>query len=136
VPKQDRLEKISTAHPEVFILRPKVFPDDRGYFMETYHLNDFSECGIDDIFVQDNQSYSKQKNIVRGLHYQLEHPQAKICRVVSGSVLDVAADIRLGSPYFGICVTMVLSASEGNQIYIPRGFAHGFRVLEDNTTFI
>jgi dTDP-4-dehydrorhamnose 3,5-epimerase len=129
------LEKIETAIPGVLLLRPKVFRDERGFFFESYHRGKFAELGILDNFVQDNHSRSR-RGTVRGLHYQLKHAQAKLCRVVVGEVLDVAVDIRRGSPTFGKWVGAVLSAENQQQIYIPPGFAHGFSVLSDNAEFL
>lgn len=103
--------------------------------METYHRQKFSELGITDIFVQDNHSCSA-KGTLRGLHYQLHHPQAKLCRVVEGEVLDVAVDIRVGSPNFGKWATVLLTGNDQNQIYIPHGFAHGFAALTENVQFL
>jgi dTDP-4-dehydrorhamnose 3,5-epimerase len=129
------LEKIETALPDVFLVRPKVFRDDRGFFFESYHREKFARLGISDNFVQDNHSRSR-RGTVRGLHYQLSHPQAKLCRVVFGEVVDVAVDIRRGSPTFGKSVTVVLSAENQQQIYIPPGFAHGFAVLSESAEFL
>jgi dTDP-4-dehydrorhamnose 3,5-epimerase len=103
--------------------------------METYQQAAFAELGIMDAFVQDNHSQST-KGTLRGLHYQLHHPQAKLCRAVEGEVLDVAVDIRLGSPYFGKWTSVLLSAKTHNQIYIPRGFAHGYVALTDSVQFL
>lgn len=103
--------------------------------METYHAQKYAEIGIADTFVQDNQSRSV-KHTLRGLHYQLRHSQAKLCRVVEGEVLDVAVDIRAGSPTFGKWTSVVLSAEAQNQIYIPAGFAHGFVALSDVAQFL
>jgi dTDP-4-dehydrorhamnose 3,5-epimerase len=129
------LQKINTSLPDVWELQPKVFRDARGFFLETYHQQKFSELGIHDVFVQDNHSRSS-KGTLRGLHYQLRHPQAKLCRVVEGEVLDVAVDIRLGSPTFGRWASVVLSAERQNQIFIPKGFAHGFVALSDSVQFL
>jgi dTDP-4-dehydrorhamnose 3,5-epimerase len=129
------LEKLTTSLPEVWELQPKVFRDARGFFLETYHQQKFSELGIHDIFVQDNQSRSA-KGTLRGLHYQLRHAQAKLCRVVEGEVLDVAVDIRIGSPTFGKSTSVLLSAERQNLIFIPQGFAHGFVVLSDSAQFL
>jgi dTDP-4-dehydrorhamnose 3,5-epimerase len=103
--------------------------------METYNQKRFAELGIAHTFVQDNHSLSA-KGILRGLHYQLQHPQAKLCRVVEGEVLDVAVDIRVDSPHFGQWTSVVLSAKEQNQIYIPAGFAHGFLALTETVQFL
>jgi dTDP-4-dehydrorhamnose 3,5-epimerase len=129
------LQKNELSIPGVWELRPKVFRDFRGFFMETYNQKEFAKLGITDSFVQDNHSGSA-KGTIRGLHYQLEHAQAKLCRVVEGEVLDVAVDIRVGSPYFGKWASVVLSAKEQNQIYIPRGFAHGYLALSERVQFL
>jgi dTDP-4-dehydrorhamnose 3,5-epimerase len=129
------LQKLKTSLPEVWELQPKVFRDPRGFFLETYHQQKFSDLGIPDVFVQDNHSRSA-KGTLRGLHYQLRHTQAKLCRVVEGEVLDVAADIRLGSPNFGKWTSVLLSAERQNQIFIPQGFAHGFVALSDTVQFL
>ncbi len=128
-------ERLVTSLPGVFIIKPRVHPDPRGFFLETYHQIKFGELGITDAFVQDNHS-SSCRGTLRGLHYQLEHPQAKLCRVVHGEVLDVAVDIRRKSPTFGRWVSAVLSGDNLNQIYIPKGFAHGFVVLSDRADFL
>jgi len=129
------LEKLNTSLPGVWELQPKVIRDARGFFLETYHQQKFAGLGIHDSFVQDNQSRSA-KGTLRGLHYQLRHPQAKLCRVVEGEVLDVALDIRIGSPTFGKWTSVLLSAERQNQIFIPQGFAHGFVVLSDSAQFL
>lgn len=129
------LERIETAIPDVFMVKPRAFRDERGFFLETYHAERFLQAGISDRFVQDNHSQSRQ-NTLRGLHYQLPHPQAKLCRVIRGEVLDVAVDIRVGSPTFGKWVSAVLSAANMLQIYVPMGFAHGFVVLSDEAEFL
>jgi dTDP-4-dehydrorhamnose 3,5-epimerase len=115
---------------------PAKFGDDRGFFSETYNFNFLSMSGININFVQDNHSLSRHKGVLRGLHYQLPpFAQDKLVRVLRGSVLDVAIDIRLNSPSYGSWVAVVLSAEKGNQLLIPKGFAHGFLTLEDNTEF-
>lgn len=129
------MNRIETALPGVVLLEPRVFPDARGFFMETYSARGFAALGIANAFVQDNHSKSG-RGTLRGLHYQLEHPQAKLCRVVAGAVLDVAVDIRRGSPTFGQHVTALLSAENKRQLFVPRGFAHGFVVLSDETEFL
>jgi len=129
------LQRIETSLPGVWELRPKVFDDARGSFMETYHRIKFDELGITDSFVQDNHSCSR-KDTLRGLHYQLHHPQAKLCRVVEGEALDVAVDIRQGSPHFGKWTSVLLSAKQQNQIYIPIGFAHGILALTDRVQLL
>jgi len=121
--------------PGVYVLEPRVFSDARGFFAETYNARRFAELGITGEFVQDNHSRSVLGTL-RGLHYQLEHPQAKLCRVVVGEVLDVAVDIRHGSPTFGQSYSVLLTAENKRQIYIPRGFAHGFVVLSDVAEFL
>jgi len=112
------------------VIEPAVFGDARGYFMETYNYNDFKEAGIDCQFVQDNQSASK-KGVLRGLHFQINHPQDKLVRVVSGEVFDVAVDLREGSETFGKWFGIVLTAENKKQFLIPEGFAHGFYVISD-----
>jgi dTDP-4-dehydrorhamnose 3,5-epimerase len=129
------LERLNTALPDVFELQPKVFRDPRGFFMETYQQKKFAELGIPDIFVQDNHSRSS-KGTLRGLHYQLKHPQGKLCRVIEGEALDVAVDIRHGSPTFGKWASVLLSEKKQNQIFVPRGFAHGFVALTDSVQFL
>ncbi len=129
------MEKIETLLPGVCELRPRVFRDARGFFMETYHQKKFAELGIAEAFVQDNHSVSA-KGTLRGLHYQLNHPQAKLCRVLEGEAFDVAVDIRAGSPHFGKWTSVRLSATLQNQIYIPASFAHGFLALTDPVQFL
>jgi len=120
---------------DVKLLVPSVFQDSRGYFLETYNRQKLSALGMDANFCQDNESCS-MKGVLRGLHYQVApYTQAKLVRVVQGSVFDVAVDIRADSPTFGRYVTAILTAENKHQFYIPRGFAHGFLVLEDNTIF-
>ena len=116
------------------VITPAVFGDERGYFMETYNYNDFKEAGIDLTFVQDNQS-SSRKGVLRGLHFQINHPQDKIVRVVSGEVFDVAVDLRAGSPTYGQWYGVRLSAENKKQFFIPKNFAHGFLVLSDYAEF-
>ena len=116
----------------VILIEPHVHEDERGFFLETYHYKKYSETGIDHPFVQDNHSHSKQGTI-RGLHYQLHHPQGKIVYVVSGEIFDVAVDIRRGSPTFGQWAGTILSETNKHQIYIPEGFAHGYCVLSSTT---
>lgn len=123
-----------TSIEGVFIIDVKSFGDDRGYFMETYKRPDFEAAGIDVEFVQDNQS-SSAKGVLRGLHFQIEHPQSKLVRVIAGEVFDVAVDLREGSPTYGHWVGVVLSAENRRQFFIPRGFAHGFLVLSDMAEF-
>jgi len=128
-------ERVATAIPEVALIQPQVFRDARGFFLESYHSAKFAAIGIPDIFVQDNHSRSA-KHTLRGLHYQFLHPQAKLCRVVRGEVLDVAVDVRRGSPTFGQHVSAILSAENMRQMYVPIGFAHGFLALTDEAEFI
>ena len=118
----------------VVIVDVKSFGDARGYFMETYKREDFVKGGIEAEFVQDNQS-SSTKGVLRGLHFQIEHPQSKLVRVVSGTVFDVAVDLREGSPTWGKWEGVILSAENRRQFFIPRGFAHGFLVLSDAAEF-
>lgn len=129
------MQKVKTSLPEVWELQPKVFRDTRGFFLETYHQQKFSDLGIPDVFVQDNHSRSA-KGTLRGLHYQLRHTQAKLCRVIEGEVLDVAVDVRDGSPSFGKWTSVLLSAERQNQIFIPQGFAHGFLALSESVQFL
>jgi len=126
---------IETEIAGVKIVEPKVFGDARGWFVEQYSAERYKAAGIDADFVQDNESFSA-KGVVRGLHWQAApHAQAKLVRVVRGAVWDVAVDIRRGSPTFGRHVAVTLSAENRRQFYIPRGFAHGFIVLEEGTLF-
>jgi dTDP-4-dehydrorhamnose 3,5-epimerase len=129
------LKRIETSLPDVCELRPKIISDSRGFFMETYHRAKFAELGIADVFLQDNHS-SSRKGTLRGLHYQLHGPQAKLCRVTEGEAMDVALDIRVGSAYFGKWTSVLLSAKHQNQIYIPAGFAHGFLALTETVQFL
>ena len=119
----------------VYIIEPKVFGDERGYFMETYNEKDFKEAGLEYCFVQDNQSKS-HKGVLRGLHYQKNHPQAKLVRVIQGEVFDVAVDLRKNSPTYGKWVGVVLSSENKKMFMIPRGFAHGFVVLSETAEFV
>lgn len=129
------MQRIETSLPGVYELRPAVYEDSRGSFVETYHLQKFKALGISETFVQDNQSASR-RGTLRGLHYQLKRPQAKLCRVVVGEALDVSVDIRLGSPTFGKWAAVRLSAEAHNLIYMPAGFAHGFLALTENVQFL
>lgn len=123
-----------TSIEGVIVVDVKAYGDDRGYFMETYKKPDFVAGGIDVDFVQDNQS-SSTKGVLRGLHFQINHPQSKLVRVVSGEVFDVAVDLREGSPTYGKWEGAILSAENKRQFFIPRGFAHGFLVLSDTAEF-
>jgi dTDP-4-dehydrorhamnose 3,5-epimerase len=125
-----------TRLPEVLLVTPKVFGDARGFFYESFNRRDFREStGLDLDFVQDNHSRSSQ-GVLRGLHYQIQQPQGKLVRVVSGAVFDVAVDIRRSSPRFGQWVGFVLSAEDKGMAYIPPGFAHGFLVLSESAEFL
>jgi dTDP-4-dehydrorhamnose 3,5-epimerase len=129
------MEVIATEIPDVKIVLPDVHRDARGYFAETYNEKRYFDAGIDARFVQDNESCSS-RGVLRGLHWQDgEHAQAKLVRVIRGAVWDVAVDLRQGSPTFGKSVSCELTAENCRQFFIPRGFAHGFVVLEDNTLF-
>ena len=121
-----------SAISDVLIFEPVTHEDDRGYFMETFRLSYFHSEGINVQFVQDNQSMSK-KGTLRGLHYQLEFPQGKLVRAVIGTILDVAVDIRLGSPTYGKYIKVELSAENKKMVYVPEGFAHGYLVLSDKS---
>jgi len=120
-----------TAIPDVLVIEPKVFGDERGFFFESFNRRKFAELtGRDADFVQDNHSRSA-RNVLRGLHYQIQHPQAKLVRVVQGAILDIAVDIRRNSPTFGQHVAVELSAENKRMLWIPEGFAHGFVVLSE-----
>jgi dTDP-4-dehydrorhamnose 3,5-epimerase len=129
------MEIIKTAIPDVLILKPKIFGDERGFFMETYRQSWLSELGIDSAFVQDNHS-SSMKGVLRGLHYQLQQPQGKLVRVIAGEVYDVAVDLRQDSSTFGQHVATVLSAENNEIFWVPPGFAHGFLVLSEKAEFV
>jgi dTDP-4-dehydrorhamnose 3,5-epimerase len=129
------LQKRETSLPGVWSIQPDMFRDARGFFMETYHQARFAALGIAESFLQDNHSCSC-KGTLRGLHYQLHRPQAKLCRVIEGRALDVAVDIRMGSPHFGKWTSVLLSAATGNQVYIPAGFAHGFLALTESVQLL
>lgn len=127
--------KVETCEIEgLKVITPQVFGDSRGYFMETYQYNDFKEIGIDQVFVQDNQSASHY-GVLRGLHYQINYPQDKLVRVIKGEVYDVAVDIRPGSKTYGKWFGVLLSAENKKQFFIPKNFAHGFLVLSDEAEF-
>ena len=123
---------IETEIPEVKILEPAVFSDDRGYFLETWNAKTFATVGLDWQFVQDNHSRSR-RNVIRGLHYQIQNTQAKLVRVVTGAVFDVVVDVRRGSSTFGRWVGVELTESNHRMLWIPAGFAHGFLSLRDDT---
>ncbi|MFY9950146.1 MAG: dTDP-4-dehydrorhamnose 3,5-epimerase [Candidatus Sulfotelmatobacter sp.] len=124
------ITKIPTSLPGVFILEPRVFRDERGFFLESYNQRIMAEAGIVDNFVQDNHSCSS-RNVLRGLHYQVKHPQGKLVRVVEGEILDVAVDLRRSSPTFGHYEGVRLSGENKRMLWIPIGFAHGFLVLSE-----
>ena len=127
--------KVTKAPIEgLYVIEPTVHGDKRGYFMETYNQNDMREAGLDMVFVQDNQS-SSVKGVLRGLHFQKEHPQGKLVRVIRGSVFDVAVDLRQGSATFGKWFGVELTEENNKQFYISEGFAHGFLVLSDIAEF-
>jgi dTDP-4-dehydrorhamnose 3,5-epimerase len=130
------MQVIHTAIPDVLILEPKVFGDDRGFFFESFNQLKFEQLtNVNAQFVQDNHSKSAA-NVMRGLHYQIQQPQGKLVRVVAGEVFDVAVDLRKQSKTFGQWVGAVLSAENKRQMWVPEGFAHGFLVLKDNTEFL
>ena len=128
--------KVKTLPIEgVLLIEPQIFGDTRGWFFEAYNEEKYRKAGICETFVQDNQSFS-QKNVVRGLHFQRPpFTQAKLVSVIQGAVLDVAVDLRAGSPTYGQYVSAVLTGENHHQLFVPKGFAHGFSVLEDNTIF-
>lgn len=125
------MKKIATNLSGILLLEPRVFGDDRGFFLESYNQRTFAELGITDAFVQDNHSQS-EKNVVRGLHYQIRQPQGKLVRVITGEILDVALDLRRSSATFGKWEAFKLSGENKLMLWIPRGFAHGFRVASAN----
>ena len=128
------MEFIQTKIPDVILIKPNVFEDQRGYFMESYHLEKFKLAGIDSIFVQDNHAKSVQ-NTLRGLHFQIKYPQAKLLRCLKGKVFDVAVDLRKDSTYYGQWVGKELSEDNKFQLFIPAGFAHGYYVLSETAEF-
>jgi len=123
------MKKIATSLPGLLLLEPRVFGDNRGFFLESYNQRAFAELGISEPFVQDNHSYS-EKNVIRGLHYQIRQPQGKLIGVI-GEILDVALDLRRSSPTFGKWESFKLSGENKGILWIPRGFAHGFRVVSE-----
>jgi len=125
---------ITTSLEGILIIEPRVFKDNRGFFLETYNQNKYQKSGINRLFVQDNLSYSV-RGTLRGLHFQIKHPQAKLVQVITGEIFDVAVDIRRGSPTFGKWTGVVLSDQNKRQMFIPEGFAHGFCVLSDTAHF-
>lgn len=131
------MKKIKTSIPGVYIIEPQVFGDHRGWFMETWSESKMKDIGIEVNFVQDNQSFTEKKRTLRGLHFQMNPmAQCKLVRCVVGSVFDVAVDIRKGSPNYLKWVAVELSAENKRQVFIPRGFAHGFLTLTDNVEFV
>lgn len=129
------MKKIETAIPDVFLLEPRVFGDDRGFFYESWNKKTLESIGLNVDFVQDNHSKS-QRGVLRGLHYQIQHPQGKLVRVVAGEVFDVAVDLRKSSPTFGKWVGFTLSAENKRLAWIPPGFAHGFLVTSESAEFL
>lgn len=129
------MKLVDTAIPDVKIVEPAIFGDDRGFFMETWNAKAFAQAGLDLAFVQDNHSRSA-KGVLRGLHYQLRQPQGKLVRVVRGAAFDVAVDIRRGSATFGRSVGVTLTEANKRMLWVPPGFAHGFLSLEDETEFL
>jgi dTDP-4-dehydrorhamnose 3,5-epimerase len=124
------MKRIETALADLILIEPQIFGDDRGYFFECYRRDKYAELGVTCAFVQDNQSRSA-RGVLRGLHYQLGRPQAKLVRVLSGEIFDVAVDVRRGSPTFGRHVGVLLSAENKRSLFVPEGFAHGFQVLSE-----
>lgn len=130
------LNVIRTDIPDVLIIEPKVFGDDRGFFFESFNAQQFeASTGVKRTFVQDNHSRSA-RNVLRGLHYQIQHPQGKLVRVIAGEVYDVAVDLRKSSPTFGKWVGITLSAENKRQLWVPEGFAHGFIVMSEYAEFL
>jgi dTDP-4-dehydrorhamnose 3,5-epimerase len=128
---ENKMEFVPTKIPEVLVIKPKVFEDPRGFFLETYREDKFIEAGIAQKFVQENHSAS-QKGVLRGLHYQIRQAQGKLVRAISGEIFDVAVDIRRSSPTFRQWVGIILSAQNKYQLWVPAGFAHGFYVLSES----
>jgi dTDP-4-dehydrorhamnose 3,5-epimerase len=126
---------VPTAIPDVLVVEPRVFGDQRGFFFESWNRSALREAGIDADFVQDNHSRSA-RGVLRGLHYQIRHPQGKLVRVVAGEVFDVAVDLRRGSPTFGRHVAITLSAENKRMLWVPPGFAHGFCVTSESADFL
>jgi len=129
------MKRLDTALPGVMLLEPRVFEDRRGHFFETYRADTFAALGIGCPFVQDNQSFSR-RGVLRGLHYQIGRPQDKLVRVVQGEIFDVAVDIRRGSPTFGNWTGEILSSANRRQMFVPKGFAHGFLVLSETAEVV
>jgi len=129
------MKVIDTALPGVKLIEPRVFGDDRGFFLESWNARSFADAGLDLAFVQDNHSRSA-RGVLRGLHYQLKNPQGKLVRVTAGAVFDVAVDVRRASPHFGRWVGYELSDANKRMLWVPPGFAHGFVVLSDSADFL
>ena len=129
------MKVVETALPGVLLIEPKVFGDERGFFLESWNAAAFAAAGIDAAFVQDNHSRSR-RGVLRGLHYQIVEPQGKLVRVTQGAVFDVAVDMRRGSPHFGQWAGSELSADNHHMLWVPPGFAHGFVVLSDTADFL
>ncbi len=129
------MKKIETSLPGVLLLEPRVFGDDRGFFLESYNERTFAELGISERFVQDNHSYSS-RNVLRGLHYQIQQPQGKLVRVITGEILDVVVDLRQGSSTLGKWEPFRLSGENKRMLWVPVGFAHGFRVVSETAHVI
>lgn len=125
---------IKTEIEGLYIIEPKLYGDHRGYFMETYNYNEFKAAGLDMVFVQDNQSKSK-KGVLRGMHFQTQHPQGKLVRAIKGEVFDVAIDLRKGSKTYGQWYGVLLTEENHRQFYVPEGFAHGFMVTSEEAEF-
>ena len=132
--KKGNFKFIETKIKDLYIIEPRVFGDDRGYFMESYNRNDFVAAGLDMTFVQDNESKSK-KGVLRGMHFQTKHTQGKLVRVTQGAVYDVAVDLRKNSPTYGQWEGLLLTEENKRQFYVPEGFAHGFLVVSDEAVF-
>ena len=130
------MHTMETALPEIKVLMPRRIGDIRGFFSEVWNARDFASIGIEAAFVQDNHIRNPLKGTLRGLHYQLRHPQAKLCRVIQGEVLDVVVDVRHGSPHFGKWESGILSAENKREMYVPAGFAHGYLVLSETAEFL
>ena len=128
------MELIDTEIPEVKIIQPRVFRDDRGYFMETWNSRTLADTGLDMHFVQDNESYST-KGTLRGIHFQLEHPQGKLVRAIVGTVFDIAVDLRRDSPTFGKSVGTILSEDNKRQLWVPEGFGHAYYTISQAAIF-
>jgi dTDP-4-dehydrorhamnose 3,5-epimerase len=129
-PAMNAIKKIPTSLPPVFLLEPRVFSDERGFFFESYNQRVMEDAGITERFIQDNHSCSS-RNVLRGMHYQIKHPQGKLVRAAEGEILDVAVDLRRSSPNFGRWEAVRLSGENKRMLWIPAGFAHGFRVLSE-----